>query len=260
MGIGYSFLTFLIVLTPVVFFHELGHFWAARRSGVIVEVFSVGFGPEIFGFTDRYGTRWKFAAIPLGGYVRMAGDQDASSTPSPDAVNIRGSFEAASLGAKAFIVAMGPIANFILGIAIIAMIYIGFGKVVVPNVIGDVQPGSAAEKAGLMPGDLITEVNGYKVRDFNDLRGFVFESPGKPIEMALERGGRSMVLTVVPEVVEDQCLMTNYGRLGVVSAGGELKAYGPGDALVQATGDSFNMAFAMLRGIGRLVSGNAKKG
>jgi len=260
MGIGYSFLTFLIVLTPVVFFHELGHFWAARRSGVVVEVFSVGFGPELFGFTDRHGTRWKFAAFPLGGYVRMAGDQDATSTPSPDAANIKGSFQSASLGAKAFIVAMGPIANFILGIVIIAMIYISIGKVTIPNVIGEIQPGGAAEQAGLMTGDVVTEVNGYKVRDFNDLRAFVFESPGKPIEVLVERNGRTMMLTVIPEIVEDRCLMTDYGRLGVVSSGGELKIYGPGEALVLASYDSFKMAFTMLRGIGRLVSGNANKG
>jgi len=260
MGIGFSLLAFLIVLTPVVFIHELGHFWAARRSGVIVEVFSVGFGPEIFGLTDRHGTRWKFAAIPLGGYVRMAGDQDASSTPSLDAGLIKGSFQAAGLGAKAFIVAMGPIANFVLGIVIIAMIYIGAGKVVIPNVIGDVQSGSAADEAGIMPGDLITEVNGYKVKDFNDLRGFVFESPGKPLDLALERNGRSMLLTVTPTVMEDRCLSTSYGQLGVVSAGGEIKTYGPGEALLLASVDSFNMAFAMLRGIGRLVSGNANKG
>jgi regulator of sigma E protease len=260
MGIGFSLLAFLIVLTPVVFFHELGHFWAARRSGVVVEVFSVGFGPEILGFTDRYGTRWKFAAIPLGGYVRMAGDQDPSSTPSPEAANIKGSFQSVSLGAKAFIVAMGPIANFILGIVIIAGIYVSFGKVLVPNVIGDVQPGSAADQAGMVAGDKITEVNGSRVVDFGDLRGYVFENPGKPIEVVLERNGRAIMLTVVPDVVEDRCLNTNYGRLGVVSSGGELKTYGPGEALLLATTDSFKMAIAMLRGIGRLASGNANKG
>jgi len=260
MGIGFSLLAFLIVLTPVVFFHELGHFWAARRSGVIVEVFSVGFGPEILGFTDRHGTRWKFAAIPLGGYVRMAGDQDPSSTPSPAAETIKGSFQSVSLGAKAFIVAMGPIANFILGILIIAVIYVSFGKVQVPNVIGDVQPGSAAEQAGMMAGDTITGVNGKKVTYFSDLREVVFESPGKPIEVTLDRGGRSLMLTVIPEVVEDRCLSTNYGRLGVVSSGGELKTFGPGEALLLATSDSFRMAIAMLRGIGRIVSGNANKG
>ena len=109
MEFVFSLLAFLVVLTPVVFFHELGHFWAARRSGVKVEVFSVGFGRELFGYTDREGTRWRFSLLPLGGYVKMAGDGDPASTPSADAATIEGSFHAASLKAKAFIVAMGPL-------------------------------------------------------------------------------------------------------------------------------------------------------
>lgn len=115
---------FLLLLTPVVFFHELGHYWAARRAGVVVEVFSIGFGPEIFGWTAKStGTRWRFAAIPLGGYVRMRGDDNAASAPRAGADAIKGSFAAASLGWRILIVAAGPIANFILGILLFAGLY-----------------------------------------------------------------------------------------------------------------------------------------
>ena len=255
-----SIIAFLAVLTPVVFFHELGHYWAARRSGVVVEVFSVGFGPELFGINDKHGTRWKFSAIPLGGYVKMAGDADATSAPTTDGASVKGSFQSASLKAKAFIVAMGPIANFILGIVIIAGVYIGFGKITVSTVVGDVQSGSAAEVAGLQIGDEILAVNGSRVHDFSTLKTYVFESPGRPLLLTIDRGGREMTLDIIPDTVEDKCLMASYGRMGVVSMPGELRSMGPFEAVTTASVDSFAMSLAMLRGIGRLASGNANKG
>ena len=260
MGFGFSLLAFLIVLTPVVFIHELGHYWAARRSGVTVEVFSVGFGPEIFGFTDRHNTRWKFSVIPLGGYVKMAGDSNAASAPSEEAMSIKGSFQSASLKAKAFIVAMGPIFNFILGIVIITAVYIGYGKVTIPTVVGGVQEGSAAETAGLKIGDRITAVNGRSISDFGELKTYIFESPGQAVMLEIDRDGRVMTFDIKPDVVEDKCMMVSYGRLGVMSMGGEIKQMGPVSALVAASTDSFTMSLAMLRGIGRLASGNANKG
>ena len=260
MDIFLNLLAFLVVLTPVVFFHELGHYWAARRSGVRVEVFSVGFGPEIFGFDDRSGTRWKFSAIPLGGYVKMAGDGDVASSPTDEGANLEGSFQSASLGAKAFIVAMGPIANFILGIVIIAGVYVGFGKVVIPAIVGDIVADSAAEVSGLEIGDEIIAVEGRTVRDFNALRGYIYENAGKPILLTIDRRGRELDIEITPDVVEDRCLMTSYGRLGVHSVEGELRVMGPFEALSTASVDSFTMSAAMLRGIGRLVSGNANQG
>lgn len=255
-----SLIGFLVVLTPVVFFHELGHFWAARRSGVTVEVFSVGFGPELLGFTDRHGTRWKFSALPLGGYVKMAGDEDAASTPSENATSIKGSFQAAGVGARAFIVAMGPIANFILGVALMAMVYIGYGKVVTPSVVTDVMADSAAASAGIEPGDRIIAMNGRDVDDFSRLRSITFENPGVTMPITVDRGGRIIDMTITPDVIDDACLGARYGRLGVISDGRAIKPLGPGEAVFHASIDSFTMAIDMLRGIGRLASGNANKG
>ena len=256
----YSVLGFLLVLTPVVFFHELGHFWAARRSGVGVEVFSVGFGTELFGYTDSHGTRWRLSAVPLGGYVRMSGDDDAASTPASGAPSKPGDFHAASLKARAFIVAMGPIANFILGIAIIAAIYIGVGKVVIPNVVGEVVEGKPAAAAGIEPGDRVVEVGGHKVSEFNDFRALVLENPGRSLPFVVEREGRLLQLEVTPAVIEDQCIGVTYGQIGILSAGGELKRYGLTESVMLASVDSFKLAFAMLRGLARLASGNANKG
>jgi regulator of sigma E protease len=227
---------------------------------VTVEVFSVGFGPEIFGFTDKHGTRWTLSSIPLGGYVRMAGDGDASSIPTEKGASMKGGFQLASLKARTFIVAMGPIANFILGIVIITGIYIGSGKVIVPTVVGDIQPGSAAETGGLEIGDEITAVEGRRVNDFSTLRGFIFENPERTLLLTVDRDGRRVNLNITPDTVDDRCLMVSYGRLGVVSVQGELRSMGPVDALLTASVDSFTMSLAMLRGIGRLASGNANRG
>lgn len=260
MSIVISIIAILVMFSVIVFFHELGHYWAARKSGVTVEVFSIGFGPEVIGFNDKHATRWKFSAIPLGGYVKMAGDTDAASTPAQGSAEIEGSFQAASLKAKAFIVVMGPIASFLLGIFIIMGVYIGFGKITAPTVVADVQQGSAAETAGLEIGDEILTVNGYRVHDFSALKTFIYESPGRPLLLTVDRRGREIELDIIPDTVEDKCMMATYGRIGVVSERGELKRMGPIEALATASVDSFTMAFAMLRGIGRLASGNANKG
>src|SRR3974377_955081 len=131
--IGYI-VPFLFVLTIVVFFHELGHFWVARRAGVKVLTFSLGFGPELIGFNDRHGTRWKISAVPLGGYVKFFGDDTEASTPSPDALasmteeERKGSFHHKKVGPRGAIVAAGPIANFILAIVIFTCLFTFFGK------------------------------------------------------------------------------------------------------------------------------------
>ena len=140
LGAANLILGFLLLITPVVFIHELGHYWVARKAGVIVEVFSVGFGPEIYGWTAKTGTRWRIAAIPLGGYVKMRGDDDAASTPASSARQHSGSFAGAGLYWRMAIVAAGPAANFILGIALFAAVYTSVGKQVIPAVIGDIVP------------------------------------------------------------------------------------------------------------------------
>ncbi len=159
-GLGYA-LPFLFVLGIVVFFHELGHFLMARWCGIRVLVFSIGFGPELIGFNDRYNTRWKISAIPLGGYVKFFGDENAASTPDAAVLATmseaekRQSFFHQKVGARAAVVAAGPIANFILAIVIFAAIFSLYGKAtsLAPRV-GMVNPNSAAAAAGFQPGRL----------------------------------------------------------------------------------------------------------
>src|SRR6266436_9317635 len=160
---------FLVVLTVLVFVHELGHYLIARRNGVRVEVFSIGFGPELFGWWDRAGTRWKFSAIPLGGYVKMFGDADASSglpisrlsqlSPAEWAV----SFHGKRLGQRAAIVAGGPVANFVFAIVVLALLFMTYGQPFTPAEVGQVVPGSAAEAGGIRAGDTIVSIDGRAV-------------------------------------------------------------------------------------------------
>jgi len=205
---------FLFVITLVVFFHELGHFVVARLCGVKVEAFSIGFGHEIFGFTDRKGTRWKVAWIPLGGYVKFLGDADVSSRPDE---NIMKEYQARRVAGqraeseplhlkpvwqRALVAAAGPIANFILAIVIFAAVALANGKPAAPPVVDSVLAGSPAESAGLKPGDLILRAGKDAVHDMADLQRIVAASPGTPVQFTIERSHRQMTVDVTPSTVQ----------------------------------------------------------
>jgi regulator of sigma E protease len=212
---------FLFVLTIVVFVHELGHFLVGRWCGVDVKTFSIGFGRELFGFNDKHGTRWRFALIPLGGYVKFSGDADASSAPDGEAVasmtreERERSFPAQSVGERAAIVAAGPIANFLLAIAIFAATAYSFGKPVLAPRVEQVSPGGAAERAGLKAGDLIRKIEDREVKSFSDLQRLISIRPSEPLPVTFERDGATMVLTVTPDLVESSSPLGKQ-RLGII--------------------------------------------
>lgn len=218
--LGYL-LPFLFVLTIVVFVHELGHFLVGRWCGVDVKTFSIGFGRELFGFNDRHGTRWRFALIPLGGYVKFSGDADASSAPDDVAVGRMSeqerarSFPAQSLGERAAIVAAGPIANFLLAILIFAGSAFFFGKQVLIPRVDAVVAGSAAERAGLKAGDIVIAIDGQKVASFSDMQRVVSIRPEERLELSIERDGGVVTLPVTPALTE---MKTQLGtqRIGVI--------------------------------------------
>src|SRR4051812_32016898 len=160
----------LFIITVVVFFHELGHFLVARACGVKVDVFSIGFGREILGWNDGRGTRWKVSWIPLGGYVKFAGDADAASTPDRKASRLSAGERAVMLQFKplwqrAAVAAAGPLANFIIAIVILTGLFLHDGHMRLPPVVGAVGKGSAAEAAGIRVGDRIVSVNGTPIDD-----------------------------------------------------------------------------------------------
>ncbi|MBI1261816.1 MAG: RIP metalloprotease RseP [Rhizobiales bacterium] len=215
-------LPFLFVLTIVVFFHELGHFMAARYCGIKVDVFSIGFGREIVGWNDRHGTRWKLSWIPLGGFVKFSGDENAASMAdqaSLDAIpesERKGLFHFAPLRHRAFVVAAGPFANFILAIVIFASIFTFVGRTIATPQIDKVQADSAAQEAGMMPGDIVTAIDGSEINTFEDMQRIVSVSGGTALTFTVERAGKLIDLTATPRQTEITDRFGNSHRVGIM--------------------------------------------
>ncbi|HUB64121.1 MAG TPA: RIP metalloprotease RseP [Methylocella sp.] len=220
-------LPFLFVLSLVVFFHELGHFLIGRWCGVKVDAFSLGFGPEIFGFTDRYGTHWRLAALPLGGYVKFHGDANGASMTDEAAATAMSpqeravSFFAQTVWKRAAIVAAGPIANFILAIVIFTGIFYVNGRAILLPKVDSVAAGSAAEGAGFQPGDLIISIDGTKVDSFEDMQRIVQTASDTQLVFTIDRDGKLMDLVATPRRrdVVTAFGTTRVGILGVQSKG-----------------------------------------
>jgi regulator of sigma E protease len=219
--IGYL-VPFLFVLTIVVFFHELGHFLVARWCGIRVLVFSVGFGPELVGFNDRHGTRWRLSAIPLGGYVKFFGDENAASVPDQEQLAVmspterRESLFHKPVGQRAAVVAAGPIANFILAIALFAGVFMVAGKQIATPRVDTVQADSAAAAAGFQPGDLVLSIDGVPVESFSDMQRIVGANAGNQLEIVVDRGGTPVTLKATPALREMKDAFGNAHRLGVL--------------------------------------------
>jgi regulator of sigma E protease len=233
--IGYI-VPFLFVLTIVVFFHELGHFLVARWAGVRVLTFSLGFGPELFGFNDRHGTRWKVSAIPLGGYVKFFGDDTEASTPSTETLSSMsaeeraGSFHHKKVGPRAAIVAAGPIANFLLAIVIFTCLFTFFGKPSTTARVDKIEANSAAAAAGFQVGDVVTAINGKVIGSFTDMQRIVGIHPGQQLTFNINRGQSTVVLRGTPELREVKDAFGNAHRLGVL---GITRATAPGDVVTE---------------------------
>jgi regulator of sigma E protease len=208
---------FLAVLTVIIFIHELGHFLVARWCGVNVETFSVGFGRAIAGWYDRKGTYWKVGWIPLGGYVKFQGDANAASLPadSPGAAK-PGDFHNTSVGKRSLIVAAGPVANFLLAIVIFAFSFAIVGMPISSPVIEEVRPGSAAEEAGIRPGDRITSIQGNEITSFTQIQRLVADRGGQELTVTLERDGQQVTLAVTPQVTEVEDRFGGTVRIGLL--------------------------------------------
>ncbi len=256
---------FLIVLTILVFVHELGHYVLARRNGVRIEVFSIGFGPEIYGWNDRAGTRWKISAVPLGGYVKMFGELGAAGgaedqrpmTPEEQAV----SFHHKRLGQRVAIVAAGPIANFLFALVILAGLFSIVGLPVPLAIVGEVQPESAASEAGIRPGDRILSINGQTVAWFSDLRRIVRKNPAVRVDILISRDGVEQSLQATPtshKFVDDQGMEGEYGLLGVMPDPEqvEYERQNPFKATWMAVERSVGLATQIFSAASRMITGS----
>jgi len=259
---------FLIILTIVVFVHEMGHFLVARWCGVKVETFSIGFGPEIWGRTAKSGTRWRISLFPIGGYVKMFGDADPASTPDSDraytAAERSEAFQFKNVYQRAAIVAAGPIANFIFGILGLALLFMISGEPRTAPVVGQVVASSAAAEVGLQPGDKILEANGNKISSFQDLQKIIGMSVGEPIALAVERQNGDAVerlnLLSHPQINEVTDLFGNVHRTPVLGISADPSAtilitFNPATAVVEAVRQTGDMIGSTMQGIGQMIMG-----
>jgi regulator of sigma E protease len=256
---------FLVIITAIVFVHEMGHFLIARANGVRVETFSIGFGPELFGFTSRTGTRWKFSLLPLGGYVRMFGEISepgdaaeklAAMTPEEREV----AFRAKRVDQRAAIVVAGPLINFVFGIVLIAALFLVYGEQRIAPIVGEVVKGSAAEAAGLHSGDRILVANGESIATFQDLQRVVQITVGEPVQLIIDRGGEHQTITVQPrltDMTDDAGHTQRVPILGVAAPkdATTIVRHGPISALTSATVKTGQIVSISLKALGQIVTG-----
>jgi regulator of sigma E protease len=239
----FGIIPFLVVLTIVVFFHEFGHFMVARWCGVKVVTFSIGFGPELFGFNDRHDTRWKVCAIPLGGYVKFFGDENAASVPDHAAAAAMSeaerqvSFLHQRVGPRAAIVVAGPVANFILSTVIFAGIFMSFGRQVIPARVDAVTPDGAAAAAGIKPGDLIVAIDGRPISGFSDMQRIVAGSSGRTLTLTIDRGGVREDIKAAPNTRGFCNAILGISKLPADDI--KLKTESPGSALVLGVEETY---------------------
>ena len=256
-------IAFLLLLGPLVVVHELGHYLVARLFGVKADVFSVGFGKELFGWNDRRGTRWRLSALPLGGYVQFAGDWNAISVPDEALAGMSEeerayTFHAKPLWQRSLIVLAGPLTNLLFAVAIFAAFNMAFGKVEATSEIAKFTEDSAAQEAGLKLGDRIVAINGNEISNFYDIPPYVVPYPGKEITIAIERDGRRTDVPVrIAEAVERDEFgnEARIGRIGIYAGKVSLVPVGPVDAVALGFDQSIGIMRMMATGIGQIFSG-----
>jgi len=257
-------LPFVAMITPIVFFHELGHFLVARIFGVGVETFSIGFGPPIVSWIDRKGTRWKISWIPLGGYVKFLGDANAASVPDTEelsrltASQRESAFAFKPLYQRALVVLAGPVSNFVLAIVVFAALLLALGSVVLAPVVARVVPGSPAAKAGIVAGDTIVSINGERIEHFDEIPKFIFDQAGKTVSVVVERHGRDVLLQAVPQMSTEKELGQRVAILGIQGPPpGQWRVvhYSLGGAISAAAYETWSIVATTLHYLGQVFVG-----
>jgi regulator of sigma E protease len=270
-GVPFTLASFLVALTVVVFVHEFGHFWVARRNGVRCQAFSIGFGPELFGYTDKLGTRWKFSLIPLGGYVKMFGEAETmqaveggreGETREPRDLTEeekKVSFKYKTVGQRAAIAFAGPAVNFLFAILVFWVTFMIVGRPITEPVIGQVQENSAAAAAGLMPEDRVLTVDRASIERFEDIRSVIQLSTGAPMDVTIRRGQEEMTLSVTPRQSLTKDTFGNETKvylLGITSTGEtRYKELGPVSGLGESVGQTYEIVRGTTVALGQIIAG-----
>lgn len=267
LTILHNFLAFVLIISVIVFIHEFGHYWVAKKCGVKIDAFSIGFGMELFGWNDKSGTRWKICAMPLGGYVKMFGDEGAASTPDKEkikkltAAEEKIAFHTQPLLNKSLIVAAGPAANFILAIIILTFFFAHYGRPFATPQIGEIKKESAAELAGLQVGDIITELDGTKIERFDEIRNIASLSPGVEMSLVYMRGGVEMKGKITPKLSETDDIFGNKVKIGLLgilpdAAAVTHKEMGIGEAIGAGFSETYGICARTLKAIGQMITGS----
>jgi regulator of sigma E protease len=267
-----TIIPFLFVLTVVVFVHEMGHYLVGRWCGIGVQAFSIGFGPELIGFNDKRGTRWKLSAIPLGGYVKFVGDMNATSTPNAGEMDAltpeerKVAFHTQPVWKRAATVFAGPLFNFLLTIAVFTVLFVTYGKFVSEPTVAEVRAESPAALAGFEPGDRFVSVGGQKVETFADVQRLVSGRAGDSIDFVMLRGEQEVTLKATPEISEQQDALGNTIKLGVIGVVNNEQMgqprvieYGPAGALVEAVKETGHIIARTGQFLQRFVVGREDK-
>jgi regulator of sigma E protease len=257
--------SFALVISIIVFVHEFGHFIVARLCGVKVEVFSIGFGRELLGRTDRHGTRWKLALWPLGGYVKMYGDAGAASTPDNTALDEmtpeqkKIAFHYKPLWAKALIVAAGPAFNFLLAIAVFTYFIFTVGMNSTEPVAGEIMPKTPAAHAGLKAGDRILSIDGKEMRRFSDISDTLMINVGKPVEVLVERKAKQFTVSLTPIQFEEKDALGNMQKRPLIGLRSKKLTYENvtlPTALIAATERTYGMCVTTVKVLGQMITGD----
>jgi regulator of sigma E protease len=256
-------LPFIPILTLVVFVHELGHYLIARYNGVKVEAFSIGFGPELFGWNDKAGTRWRVGALPLGGFVKMFGDTDAASTGGVDPSKLSAEEQAVSfhhkrVGQRSAIVFAGPAMNFVFSILLMTVLFSTSGQQSTAPKVDTVDPDSPAAAAGIEAGDVIRNIDGHRIDRFEDMQRIVRDNPGTALSVKLERAGQELTVTATPgtNTLTDRFgSVHKFGQLGLRSSEIQTVRYDPATAAWRAGTEIWDMSIMTLKSLGEIVIG-----
>ncbi len=257
-------LPFVVVLTILVFVHELGHYLVARWNGVKVDVFSIGFGPELFGWTDKAQTRWKVSLLPLGGYVKMSGDANAASTPDQEQIHKMSDHDRSltlhgkTVWQRIAVSAAGPLFNYLFAFLVFSFLFATVGERYTPAEIGLIQEGSAAQKAGLLVGDRIVSIEDLPIQRFEDMQLIISENPGTPLIMTVMRGEDEFSLNVTPDIKEAKGVFGKKRELGILGIGRQGVEYiqrGPVEAVFYAAKECYTLTAQTLKSVGQMIMG-----
>lgn len=260
----HNFLSFVAIISIIVFIHEFGHFWVARLCGVQIEVFSLGFGKELFGFNDKKGTRWKLCLLPFGGYVKMYGDKNAASVPDAEeiqkmtAAEKQKSFVFKNVYQRFAIVLAGPVANFILAIIIFTFLFKINGLNSVLPIVEEILPQSAAFESGLQKGDKILSINDQEIEDFNDIRKIVSVSSDQELHFEIEREKKIFSINITPKNQNNKDFFGDdikMGMLGITASQTTHQNLSIVEAFAQANIETYKISLAIFDAIGQLITG-----